>query len=64
MLLKREHGQQMYAVILLGEVRLLRESEHKLRAEIAVLKDTVSARAEDGDCAASLQPSLSRPHLS
>lgn len=44
MLWNRQHGHQMFAVLLLREVRLFRESELKLKSKLEQLKDILNAR--------------------
>lgn len=56
MLWKRQHGQQLFPVLLLREVRLLRESELKLQGQVAQLKQIPNARAADNDKASPTAP--------
>lgn len=47
MLWSRQHNSQLFSVLLLREVKLLRESEQRLLAEIATLNDIISKRSDD-----------------
>lgn len=46
MMFSINHGQQLFVVLLLREVRLLRESDLKLKHDINVLKDALAARSD------------------